>query len=110
MKFRIELDSSTLKDPLLILKLIAIIFLAIILFYFKVDIVDAIIAFYFLIAILFFIKSQYSFYLGLFFLILAAFLQIIGNAKVAEDYAIYAFYFLFIGTIVALIELVKKRN
>jgi len=110
MKIKIELDSSRLKDPLVILRIIPTIFLAAILIYFKVDLVNIIIAFYFLLSVLFSIESRYSFYIGLLFLILAAFLYLIGNEGVAENYAVYAFYFLVIGTTTVLIETVKKRN
>lgn len=110
MKIKIELDTVRLKDPLVIFKIIPIIFLAAILIYFKVDLISAVIAFYFLLSVLFSIKSQYSFYLGLLFLILAAFLQTLGNEGVAENYAVYAFYFLVIGTVTALVEVAKKRN
>ena len=109
MKFKVELDTSTLKDPRLILKIISIIFLAIILIYFKADLVSTIIAFYFLCSLLFSFTSRYSFYLGLFFLVLTAFLAALGNEGVAENYAVCAFYFLLIGTINAIIEAVKQR-
>lgn len=110
MKIKIELDTARLKDPLVIFKIIPIIFLVAILIYFKVDLINIVIAFYFLISILFSLESQYSFFLGLFFLILAAFLQTLGNKGIAENYAVYAFYFLVIGVTTALIEAVKKRN
>ena len=110
MKFKIELDTSRLKDPRVILTIISIIFLAVVLIYFKVDLVSTIIAFYFLFSIIFSLKSRYSFYLGLFFLVLTALVQILGNEGVAENYAVYAFYFLVIGTITALIETVKNKN
>jgi len=110
MKIKIELDTARLKDPLVILKIIPIIFLAAILIFYKVDLVNIIIAFYFLLSVLFSIESRYSFYLGLLFLILAAFLQTLGNEGIAENYAVYAFYFLVIGTTTALIETVKNRK
>jgi len=110
MKFKIELDSASLKDPWVILKIISIIFLAVILIYFKADLVSIVIAFYFLLSLVFSLKSRYSFGIGLFFLILTAFLLTLGNEGVAENYAVYAFYFLVIGTITALIETVKNKN
>lgn len=110
MKYKIELDSASLKNPLVILKIMAILILAVGLIYFKVDLVSTIIAFYFLFSILFSIGSRYSFGIGLFFLVLTAFLQILGNERIAENYAVYAFYFLAIGTAAALIETVKNKN
>lgn len=110
MKLKIELDSSILKDPLVILKIVAIVILAAGLIYFKADLVSTVIAFYFLLSILFSLKSRYSFYLGLFFLVLTALVQIMGNERVAENYAVYAFYFLVIGTTTTIIEVVKNKN
>ena len=110
MKFKIELDSSSLKNPWVILKIMAVVFLAAGLIYFKADLVSTIIAFYFLLAIIFSFESRYSFGIGLFFLVLTALAQMLGNEGVAENYAIYAFYFLIIGTTTALIEIVKNKN
>jgi cell division protein FtsW (lipid II flippase) len=110
MKYKIELDSSRLKDPLVILKITVVLILAAILIYFKVDLVDTIIAFYFLLAILFSLESRYSFAIGLLFLVLTAFLQILGKERIAENYAVYTFYFLVIGTIGALIEVAKDKK
>ena len=110
MKFKIELDSAILKDPFAILKIMASLILAVILIYFKVDLVDTIIAFYFLLSILFSLESRYSFGLGLFFLVITALAQIAGSKGVAENYAVYAFYFLAIGTVIVLIETVKNKN
>jgi|SRR3972149_8240104 len=110
MKFKIELDSSYLKNPKLILKLIAIILLSLTLIYFEVDLVDIVIALYFLISVLFSIQSWYSFLDSLFFLVITAFLSILGNKTVAENYAVFAFYFLAIGTITAVVEAVKNKN
>lgn len=110
MKFKIELDTSILKNPRVILTIISIIFLAASLIYFKLDLVSMIIAFYFLLAIIFSLESRYSFGLGLFFLVLTALMQILGNERIAENYAVYAFYFLVIGTTTGLIETVKNKN
>jgi len=108
MKLKIELDSAKLRNPQVFFRIFSIIFLAVAVVYFKIALVNIIIAFYFLISILFSLESRYSFYIGLLFLILTAFLQSMGNSMVAENYAIYAFYFLVIGTTDALIEALKK--
>jgi hypothetical protein len=63
------------------------------------------------IALIFKLKSQISFTLALFFLILIPVLMVFKQEALAETYAVFCFYFLALGVIMAAVELrTSSRN
>lgn len=70
---------------------------------------DRAIAIHFVLSLLYRIESQRTFLVALIFLVFVAIWSAIGNTVTAQDYAVYAFYFLLIGLVAALRETVWPK-
>ena len=71
---------------------------------------ERLIGIYFVAATVYAVDSQRTFLVALIFLIMVAVWSALGNSISAEDYAIYAFYFLVIGLVSAIREMVSGKN
>ena len=69
---------------------------------------ERLIGIYFALALVYAIDSQRTFLVALVFLVMVAGWSAFGNSVSAENYAIYAFYFLVIGLVSAIREMVWK--
>ncbi len=74
----------------------------------KFSLIEALIALYFASAILWRIESERTFLVALLLLMATAVLSFLRNDALAEEYAVYAYYFLVIGVITAIIELIGQ--
>jgi hypothetical protein len=74
-----------------------------------VDLPERLIGIYFVASVVYSIDSQRTFLVALIFLVMVAVWSAFGQNVPAENYAIYAFYFLVIGLVSALRELVVHK-
>ncbi len=74
------------------------------------QLVEQLIALYAVAALLFSIDSRRTFLVALIFLILVAGFSALNNQLIAENYAVYAFYFLVIGLASAIVELAREKG
>lgn len=126
MKIKIEFDitKDTLKSPISFikrvvltdtrrtLKVMSLIFAFLLLkYYFDTEVSYIVIAIYFMVSVLFSIESKFSFGIALFFLASVPIFLSLGYEGSAENYAVFAYFFLTIGTALALIEYIRdSRN
>ena len=83
----------------------AIVFLAL-----NIPLAERFIGIYFVVSVVYAIDSQRTFLVALIFLVLVAVWSGLGRSLKAEDFAIYAFYFLVIGLIGAVREMVFTKT
>ncbi len=93
-----------------IVKAVILVIAAIALLSLNIGLPERFIGIYFVASLLFNIDSQRTFFVALIFLVLVAVWSTIGNTVSAQDYAVYAFYFLIIGLISALRETVWPKT
>jgi len=75
-----------------------------------ISLAERFIGIYLVAAIVYAIDSQRTFLVALVFLIMVAVWSALGNSVSAEDYATYAFYFLAIGLVTAIREMLTGKN
>jgi hypothetical protein len=75
----------------------------------NIDLPERLIGIYFVASLVYAIDSQRTFLVALIFLVMVAIWSALGQNVPAENYAIYAFYFLVIGLVSALRELVVHK-
>lgn len=75
----------------------------------NIDLPERLIGIYFVASVVYAIDSQRTFLVALIFLVMVAVWSALGQNVPAENYAIYAFYFLVIGLVSALRELVVHK-
>jgi hypothetical protein len=93
---------ATLKAVIVVVG--AVIFLSL-----NIDLPERLIGIYFVASIVYAIDSQRTFLVALIFLVMVAVWSALGQNVPAESYAIYAFYFLVIGLVSALRELIVHK-
>lgn len=74
-----------------------------------IDLPERLIGVYFVASVVYAIDSQRTFLVALIFLVMVAVWSALGQNVPAENYAIYAFYFLVIGLVSALRELIVHK-
>jgi hypothetical protein len=100
-------DRSLLKY---IVKAVVLLIAAIIFLSLNIALPERLIGIYFAASIIYTINSQVTFLVALIFLVLVAIWSSVGNDVTAQDYAVYAFYFLVIGLLAALRETVWPKT
>ena len=76
----------------------------------NVSLPERLIGIYFVLAIVYAIDSQRTFLVALIFLVMVAVWSALGNSISAEDFAVYAFYFLVIGLVSAIREIMYDHH
>jgi hypothetical protein len=76
----------------------------------EVSLPERLIGIYFIVSLVYAFDSQRTFIVALIFLAMVAVSSAIGQAVPAENYALYAFYFLVIGLVAAVREQVSTRS
>lgn len=76
----------------------------------NVSLAERFIGIYLVVALIYAVDSQRTFLVALIFLIMVAVWSALGNSVSAEDYATYAFYFLAIGLLTAIREMLTGKN
>lgn len=123
VKIEFEITKDTLKSPFSflkkvilsdikrILKVLSLLLVFLLLkYYFDTEVSYIVIAMYFMVSVLFSIESKFSFGIALFFLASVPIFLSLGYEASAENYAVFAYFFLVIGVILSLLEIRKEKK
>lgn len=113
--FEIEITDDKIaayfkSNPWKIAKAVSLLIALPVMLKFDVKLLDLAIIYFFLISALYRIESRYSFGAALALLVIIPLLLSFNNEVLAEVYAVYAYYFLVIGTILSVIEFKREEK